>query len=75
MRTSSTTPTTTTYHTHTQHNRANIPNVNSKMATEPNHINDEETAHTVSVIDLLNKENDATEQQRDAACAGKTSTI
>jgi len=29
------------------------------MATEPNHINDEETAHTVSVIDLLNKENDA----------------
>ena len=52
-----------------QHNPANMPNVNSKMTTEPDHINDEETAHTVNVIDRLNEENTATEQQRDAALA------
>ena len=44
-----------------------MPSVNSKMATESDPINDEETAQTVNVIDRLNKENAATEQERDAA--------
>jgi hypothetical protein len=39
----STTPATTTYHTRTQHKPANMSNINSKMATERDHINDEET--------------------------------
>jgi hypothetical protein len=44
-----------------------MPSVNSKMATESDPINDEETAQTVNVIDRLNKENAACQQERDAA--------
>ena len=37
-----------------------MPGVNSKMATEPDPINDEETAQVVNVIDRLNEENATT---------------
>ena len=40
-------------------NLTNMPGVNSKMATKPDPINDEETAETVNVIDRLNEENAA----------------
>ena len=46
-----------------------MPGVNSKMATKPDPINDEETAETVNVIDRLNEENAACQQERDAALA------
>jgi hypothetical protein len=50
-------------------NPTNMPGVNSKMATKPDPINDEETAETVNVIDRLNEENAACQQERDAALA------